>query len=99
MILFLFLHENICCGYSLELPQQNTSDIPKLSHSLCFHGKIRKISVLFSGKVLNLDLCLIQAIFSQISPPQNLKSQKTDNLVVLNPCLAEHGYTLPLQTV
>ena len=25
-VFFLFLHENIYCGYSLEAPQQGTSD-------------------------------------------------------------------------
>ena len=24
LIFFLFLHENICCGYSLEVPQRGT---------------------------------------------------------------------------
>ena len=24
--IFLFLHENICCGYSLEVPQRGTSN-------------------------------------------------------------------------
>ena len=26
IIFFLFFHENICCGYSLEAPQQGTSN-------------------------------------------------------------------------
>ena len=26
LIFFLFLHENICCGYSLEVPQRGTSN-------------------------------------------------------------------------
>ena len=26
VISFLFLHENICCGYSLEVPQRGTSN-------------------------------------------------------------------------
>ena len=26
LIVFLFLHENICCGYSLEVPQRGTSN-------------------------------------------------------------------------
>ena len=26
MIFFLLLHENICCGYSLEVPRQGTSN-------------------------------------------------------------------------
>ena len=25
-MIFLFLHENICCGYSLEVPHQSTSN-------------------------------------------------------------------------
>ena len=37
---FLFLHENICCGYSLEAPQQGASNE---YHNICFHGEIRKI--------------------------------------------------------
>ena len=38
MIFFLFLHENIYCGYSLGAPWQG---------NISFHGEIRKISVLF----------------------------------------------------
>ena len=26
-IFFLFLHENICCGYSLEVPQRGSSNL------------------------------------------------------------------------
>ena len=26
LISFLFLHKNVCCGYSLEVPQRGTSD-------------------------------------------------------------------------
>ena len=36
-------HENICCGYSLEAPQQGTSNE---YHNICFRGEIRKISIL-----------------------------------------------------
>ena len=25
-LIFLFLHKNICCGYSLEVPQRGTSN-------------------------------------------------------------------------
>ena len=40
LMFFLFLHENICCGYSLEVPHRGTSnEYPQ--HS--FHGEIRKI--------------------------------------------------------
>ena len=38
---FLFLHENICRGYSLEAPWRGTSVEP---HNICFRGEIRKNS-------------------------------------------------------
>ena len=37
---FLFLYENICCGYSLELPHRGASNE---YHNICFCGEIRKI--------------------------------------------------------
>ena len=37
---FLFLHENICCGYSLEAPHRGISNE---YHNICFRGEIRKI--------------------------------------------------------
>ena len=40
LISFLFLHENICCGYSLEAPRQGAFNE---YHNICFHGEIRKI--------------------------------------------------------
>ena len=40
LIFFLFLHENICCGYSLEAPLMST-------HNICFCGEIRKVSAFF----------------------------------------------------
>ena len=44
---FLISPWNICCGYSLELPQQGASNE---YHNVCFHGEIRKISILFGWK-------------------------------------------------
>ena len=40
LIFFLFLHENICCGYSLEAPWQGASNE---YHNICFCGGVRKI--------------------------------------------------------
>ena len=40
MIVFLFLHENICCGYSLEVPAKA---LLIGTHNICFCGIIRKI--------------------------------------------------------
>ena len=34
---FLFLHENICCGYSLEVLLCGAE-----YHNICLHGEIRK---------------------------------------------------------
>ena len=38
LIFFLFLHKNICCGYSLKVPR------PRLmsTHNICFRGEIKK---------------------------------------------------------
>ena len=43
LIFFLFPHENICCGYSLEVPQGGISNEYL---NICFRGEIRKISAL-----------------------------------------------------
>ena len=40
LISFLFLNENICCGYSLEAPQRGASNA---YHNICFRGEIWKI--------------------------------------------------------
>ena len=44
-VFFLFLHENICCGYSLEVPHQGTSNEYHNIYQY-FHEKIKKMSVL-----------------------------------------------------
>ena len=43
-IIFLFLYENICCGYSLEVLQQSASNE---YHNKCIHGETIEISTLF----------------------------------------------------
>ena len=59
LIYFLFLHENICCRYSLEVPQWGTSNeypqytctlswrnaegLQMSTHNICFCGEKRKI--------------------------------------------------------
>ena len=40
LISFLFLNENICCGYSLEAPRRGASNE---YHNICFRREIRKI--------------------------------------------------------
>ena len=40
LIFFLFLHENIHCGYSLEVPHQGASNEYDM---LFFYGEIRKL--------------------------------------------------------
>ena len=36
VIFVLFLHENICCGYSLEAPRRGASNE---YHNICFRGE------------------------------------------------------------
>ena len=47
IVFFLFLHENICCGYSLEGPPRGASNE---HHNIRFREEIRKISILFGFK-------------------------------------------------
>ena len=51
LIFFLFLHETILCGYSLEAPHWGTSNE---YHNIWFHGEIRKI---FTWYHSHLELC------------------------------------------
>ena len=39
------MSENICCGYSLEVPRLIEALLMS-THNICFHGEIRKISIL-----------------------------------------------------
>ena len=63
-IFFLFLHGksdddddgNICCGYSLEAPQQGSSNFLP---TMCFHGEKRKIAILLSWHVMEKFYCTI----------------------------------------
>ena len=47
MIFFLFLNENICCGYSLEAPRRGASNE---YDKICFLSEIRKISAFLDEK-------------------------------------------------
>ena len=42
-LFFLFLHENLCCGYSLKVPGEF---FLMSTRNIGFHGEIRKISIL-----------------------------------------------------
>ena len=54
---FLFLHENICCGYSLEAPQRGASnDYPQ--HMFSWRNK-KDISIFRMKKAPYLLLCNI----------------------------------------
>ena len=43
LIFFLFLHENVCFGYSLEAPPWGASNEYSQHTFSCFHGNIREI--------------------------------------------------------
>ena len=77
LISFLFLHENICCGYSLEAPQPGASnEYPQHMFSWRNKKNIMRIPPLIysyvsgCGKELNahLECCL-----SEISHPRHIK--------------------------
>ena len=55
VIFFFFLfQENLCCGYSLEVPHWGTSNE---YHNICFHKKYKEnISIFCLRKVLYLEL-------------------------------------------
>ena len=62
VIFFLFLHENICCGHSLEAPRRGTSNE---YHNICFCREMRKISVvLWMKKVPYLLLWTVTIILA-----------------------------------
>ena len=43
LTVFLFLEENICCGYSLEAPKRVRSyGLLTSTHNICFRREIRK---------------------------------------------------------
>ena len=52
-------NENICCGYSLEVPHLGTSGEALLmsTHNVCFCGEIRKLSMLLDWKELWIIIC------------------------------------------
>ena len=58
IILVLFLHENICCGYSLEVPWQGASDeYPQ--HMFSWRNK-KNISTFWLKKLFYPELGLYQ---------------------------------------
>ena len=62
LISFLFLHENICCGYSLEAPRRGTSNVYP-QHM--FPGEIRKI--LCGYPLLSVDMYLVLLQYEKFS--------------------------------
>ena len=56
IILFLFLHGSICCGYSLEVPWWGASNE---YHDICFCREVRKISILFWWKTCLIWSCVV----------------------------------------
>ena len=53
-IFFLFLHKNICCGYSLEVPRQGASN--EYPQHMCLWRNKKDINNFWLKKVLYLEL-------------------------------------------
>ena len=70
LISFLFLHENICCWYSLEAPRLGASNE---YHKVCFHGEIRKI------------LCgyLLLSVAMLRKTPKNKDQRRADEMMLM----------------
>ena len=54
-IFFLFLHKNICCGYSLEVPHRSASNEYPQHMFLCKNKK--NICIFWMKKAPYLELC------------------------------------------
>ena len=50
ILFFLFLHENICCGYSSHVGMHLGEALLMSTCDICFCGEIRKISAFFGWK-------------------------------------------------
>ena len=59
MIFFLFLNENICCGYSLEVPQRGTSN----EYHNMFSLRNKKNIVIFQMKKSALSVAMHNMCF------------------------------------
>ena len=61
--MFLFLHDNICCGYSLEAPRRGASNE---YYSICFRGEIRKNNTFLFKKARIWSYALVCDLFLYI---------------------------------
>ena len=59
---FLFLHENICCVYSLEAPRRGTYEC----HNKCFHGEIIKKYLYFGRKSALSEDIFVKGVCSKL---------------------------------
>ena len=79
IIFFLFLHGNICCGYSLEVPLRGAFNEYL---NICLCGEIRKISILSIKKVLcylvlcSLVLCHLVLCYLELCFHFNMRSNR-----------------------
>ena len=88
LIFFLFLHENICCGYSLEVPQWGTSnEYPQ--HIFSWRNKKNIYQIPF----------LIQSCGASLSVPQiDISGKKILQVTLQSICYNIYGQLLLLST-
>ena len=102
IIIFLFLNKNVCCGYSLEAPRQDSSN--EYPQHMCFYGELGKTSVLFSWKkvpylVLWNDVLFIlfQTKAERVHEELQLVVDYMSN--VIQPLLSSSFVVLPVSTL
>ena len=71
LILVLFIHEKICCGYSLEVPQWSSS---MSAYNITFHGEIRKY--IYIWKLYLSGVMWGTRNSKDLNQPANLKSDQ-----------------------
>ena len=96
--LVLFLHEKIYCGYSLKylLSRRNKKTLKK-KHLIWSYDINATIMMRIPGP--NVLVFFLLFFCCSISQSYEVTSHLYAIIILINPCPAEPGYTLPLQTV
>ena len=94
---FYILSKSICCGYSFELHRQLLK-----TTELLYCALLGVCAVIRSNTVniMHMSQCPALPARLQVCPAKTTHAQSIFTVCVkVNPCPAEPGYTLPLQTV
>ena len=85
LIFFLFLHKNICCGYSLEAPRWGASNE---YHNICFHPEIKHMFLWRNKKNIYLIFLLSRSMNRQEN--NAYPDQASQNTLISSTLFATH---------